>query len=150
MTSRGKLVEDLKAYGPELIAIRRDIHRHPETGFEETRTAALVGEQAARLGRRRRRGDRRTGVVGTITGQAPGPARDRPARRSRRAAHRRRSPGREHRSTVPGKMHACGHDGHTAMLLGAARYLAENRDFGGDGAFHLPAGRGGPRRRPRR
>ena len=129
--SRADILEDLKAYEPELIEIRRDIHRHPETGFEEDAHRRAGRRQAARLGHRRRRGDRQDRRRRHGHGRA--------ARASARSACApistrcisRRSPGREHRSTVPGKMHACGHDGHTTMLLGAARYLAEHRDFGG-------------------
>ena len=127
---RSGLVNELKAYEPELIAIRRDIHRHPETGFEETRTAKLVADTLRGWGIEVAEGIAKTGVVGTIRG----------ARQGKRAIGLRadldalnidEATGRVYRSIVPGKMHACGHDGHTTMLLGAARRLAEKPDFAG-------------------
>ncbi|HEY0183492.1 MAG TPA: M20 aminoacylase family protein [Rhodopila sp.] len=129
------LLTELKAYEPELIAIRRDIHRHPEVGFEETRTAALVAERLRAWGLDVTEGIARTGVVATLKGNLPG-QRAIGLRADLDALHIQEMPGRDHGSTVPGKMHACGHDGHTAMLLGAARYLAEHPDtFGGTVTF---------------
>jgi amidohydrolase len=129
------LIADLKAYEPELIAIRQDIHRHPEVGFEETRTAALVAERLRAWGLDVTEGIARTGVVATLKGHLPG-QRAIGLRADLDALHIQEVTGRDHGSIVPGKMHACGHDGHTAMLLGAARYLAEHRDeFGGTATF---------------
>ena len=129
------LIADLKAYEPELIAIRRDIHRHPEVGFEETRTAALVAERLRAWGLDVTEGIATTGVVATLKGRLPG-QRAIGLRADLDALHIQEVPNRAHGSTVPGKMHACGHDGHTAMLLGAARWLAEHPDsFGGTVAF---------------
>jgi amidohydrolase len=133
-TSRADILDALKAYEPELIAIRRDIHRHPETGFEETRTARVVADKLRGWGVDVAEGIAKTGVVGTVRGARPG-QRAIGLRADLDALHIEETPGREHRSTVPGKMHACGHDGHTAMLLGAARYLAEHRDFAGEVHF---------------
>jgi hippurate hydrolase len=129
-----QFLDAIKAFEPELIAIRHDIHRHPEVGFEETRTAALVAERLRAWGLDVTEGIARTGVVATLKGKRPG-QRAIGLRADLDALHIPETPGRAYRSTVPGKMHACGHDGHTAMLLGAARYLAENPDFGGTVVF---------------
>jgi amidohydrolase len=129
------LIADLKTYEPELIAIRQDIHRHPEVGFEETRTAAVVAERLRAWGLDVTEGIAKTGVVATLKGHLPG-QRAIGLRADLDALHIQEVTGRDHGSIVPGKMHACGHDGHTAMLLGAARYLAEHRDeFGGTVTF---------------
>jgi hippurate hydrolase len=129
-----QIMEAMRAFEPELIAIRHDIHRHPEVGFEETRTAALVAERLRAWGLHVTEGIARTGVVATLTGKRPG-QRAIGLRADLDALHIPETPGRAYASTVPGKMHACGHDGHTTMLLGAARYLAENPDFGGTVVF---------------
>ncbi len=121
------LLAAIKEYEPELIKIRHDIHAHPETGFEEHRTAALVAERLRRWGLAVTEGIGRTGVVATLKGTQPG-QRAIGLRADLDALNIQEIPGREYASTVPGKMHACGHDGHTAMLLGAARYLVEHRD----------------------
>ncbi len=128
------ILAGLKAYESELIAIRRDIHRHPETGFEERRTAAIVAEKLKSWGIEVAEGIAKTGVVGTLRGARPG-QRSIGLRADLDALNIEEIAGREHRSTVPGKMHACGHDGHTTMLLGAARYLAQRPDFAGEVHF---------------
>jgi amidohydrolase len=129
------LIAELKPYEPDLIAIRQDIHRHPEVGFEETRTAALVAERLRSWGLDVTEGVARTGVVATLKGRLPG-QRAIGLRADLDALYIQEVSGRDHGSTVPGKMHACGHDGHTTMLLGAARYLAEHPDvFGGTVTF---------------
>jgi amidohydrolase len=128
------LIDDLKAHEAELIAIRRDIHRHPETGFEEHRTAALVAERLRAWGIDVAEGVAKTGVVGTLKGRLPG-QRAIGLRADLDALNINETAGRDHGSQVAGKMHACGHDGHTAMLLGAARHLAEHPDFGGTVQF---------------
>jgi hippurate hydrolase len=131
---------------PELARLRRDIHAHPELGFEENRTSDLVAAKLAEFGCEVHRGLAKTGVVGTLRrGNAP---RSIGLRADMDALPIQERNGFAHRSTHDGKMHACGHDGHTAMLLGAARYLAETRNF--EGAVHFifqPAeeGRGGGR-----
>ncbi len=133
--SKHDLLAGLKPYEPELIAIRQDIHRHPEVGFEETRTAALVAERLRGWGLEVTEGIAKTGVVATLKGRQPG-KRGIGLRADLDALHIQEVPNRPHGSTVPGKMHACGHDGHTAMLLGAARYLVEHPDeFGGSVTF---------------
>jgi len=129
------LIAELKVYEPELIEIRQDIHRHPEVGFKETRTAALVAERLRAWGLDVTEGIARTGVVATLKGRLPG-QRAIGLRADLDALHIQEVADRAHGSTVPGKMHACGHDGHTAMLLGAARYLVEHPDeFGGTVTF---------------
>jgi hippurate hydrolase len=127
---RSGIVDELKAFEPELIEIRHDIHRHPEVGFEETRTAKVVADRLRSWGIDVVEGIAKTGVVGTLKGKRPG-QRAIGLRADLDALNIREIEGREYRSTIPGKMHACGHDGHTTMLLGAARYLAEYPDFGG-------------------
>jgi hippurate hydrolase len=127
---RGDVRERLKAYEPELIAIRRDLHRHPETAFEEARTAKLVADLLRGWGLEVTEGVAKTGVVGVLKGARPGNGAI-ALRADMDALDILEVEGRPHGSTIPGKMHACGHDGHTAMLLGAARYLAEHGDFGG-------------------
>ncbi|KJC39003.1 amidohydrolase [Bradyrhizobium sp. LTSP885] len=124
------LVTALRAHEAEMIDIRHQIHRNPEVGFEETRTAALVADKLRAFGIDVTEGIAKTGVVGTLKGRLPG-QRAVGLRADLDALHIQEVPGRDYGSTVPGKMHACGHDGHTAMLLGAARYLSENPDFGG-------------------
>jgi len=120
----------IRAFEEELIAIRRDIHAHPEAGFEETRTAALVAERLRAWGIEVAEGIAKTGVVGTLQGRHPG-NRAIGLRADMDALFITEKTGLPYASQVPGRMHACGHDGHTAMLLGAARYLAENPDFSG-------------------
>jgi amidohydrolase len=118
----------------EMTRWRRDIHAHPELGFEETRTADLVAGLLAQFGFDEvHRGIGRTGVVGTLRAgrgtQAIG------LRADMDALPIRETNAFEHRSRHDGRMHACGHDGHTAMLLGAAKYLAATRKF--DGVVHF-------------
>jgi hippurate hydrolase len=119
----------IRGYADELIAIRRDIHAHPELGFEEFRTSELVATKLAEWGIEVHRNVGRTGVVGVLrkgNGQAAiGLRADMDALPIEEAN------GLPHASTRPGIMHACGHDGHTAMLLGAAKYLAESGTFNG-------------------
>lgn len=141
------LLSDLKASEAELTAIRRDIHRHPETAFEEIRTAGIVAEKLQSWGIEIHRGLAKTGVVGTIRGRRPG-QRVIGLRADMDALNLKEKNDFAHRSVHDGKMHACGHDGHTTMLLGAARHLARNPDFAG--TVHLifqPAeeGEGGAR-----
>ena len=115
---------------PELATWRRDIHAHPETAFEEHRTAEFVAKRLGELGIEVHRGLAGTGVVGTLRGSRPG-ARAIAIRADMDALDVHEKNGFAHCSTHRGKMHACGHDGHTTMLLGAARYLAETRNFAG-------------------
>jgi amidohydrolase len=135
----------LETHHPEFTAIRRDIHAHPELGLEEVRTASLVANKLREWGVTVTEGVGGTGVVGTIVGRRAG-QRAIGLRADMDALAIHEQTGAPYASTVAGRMHACGHDGHTTMLLGAARYLAEHPDFGG--TLHLifqPAeeGRGG-------
>ena len=135
-------IPDLEALGE----LRRDLHRHPELGFEEHRTSGIVAARLRELGFEVTTGIAGTGVVGTI-GAAHGRAVGLRADMDALAMHE--TGGAEWASTVPGRMHACGHDGHTALLLGAAEVLAAQPPA--EGRVHLifqPAeeGRGGARR----
>jgi hippurate hydrolase len=124
------ILDRIRPFHTELTEIRRDIHAHPELGLEETRTAALVAAKLREWGVEVSEGVGHTGVVGTIRGRRPG-QRSIGLRADMDALALIEQTGLPHASTTPGKMHACGHDGHTTMLLGAARYLAENPDFAG-------------------
>ena len=129
----------------ELVAVRRDLHAHPELGFEEVRTSALVAAKLAEWGVTDVTPLGGTGLVATVRGSRPG-GRAVGLRADMDALALDEANGFDYSSTHPGKMHACGHDGHTTMLLGAARLLARNPDFAG--TVHLifqPAeeGRGG-------
>ncbi|MAI99044.1 MAG: amidohydrolase [Nisaea sp.] len=113
----------------DLTAIRRDIHAHPELGFEEHRTADIVAEKLTSWGIEVTRGIGKTGVVGTLrVGNDP---RSIGLRADMDALPILEANTFAHRSQHNGKMHACGHDGHTAMLLGAAHYLSQSRNFEG-------------------
>ena len=137
-----KLVEPIIAFQSELQQIRRDLHAHPELCYEEIRTSDVVAAKLTEWGIPVVRGLGLTGVVGIIKNGS-----------SERAIGLRADmdalPMQEintfaHASKHEGKMHACGHDGHTSMLLGAARHLAQHRDF--DGTVYLifqPAEEGG-------
>ena len=128
------MIEDiLKQHVAELTAIRHDIHAHPEMLFEEVRTAAIVAKELARLGFQVTTGIAKTGVVGTLTSGTSG--RSIGIRADMDALPIHETTNLPYASKYPGKMHACGHDGHTAMLLGLARYLAETKNF--DGTVHL-------------
>jgi amidohydrolase len=128
------VMQTIKAFEPEMVSIRRDIHAHPETGFEEVRTAALVANTLREYGIKVHEGIGRTGVVGALKGDRGG-ERAIALRADMDALFIEEKTGLPYSSTIPGKMHACGHDGHTAMLLGAARYLSEHRDFAGTANF---------------
>lgn len=117
----------------DLTAIRRDIHAHPELGFEEHRTADIVAEKLTSWGIEVTRGIGKTGVVGTLrVGNDP---RSIGLRADMDALPILEANTFAHRSQHNGKMHACGHDGHTAMLLGAAHYLSQSRNF--EGCVHF-------------
>src|SRR5690606_33459330 len=124
-----KLAEAIVGWKPEITAIRRDIHAHPELAYEEVRTADVVAEKLESWGIPIHRGLGVTGVVGTIIGKASGKSIG--LRADMDALPMQEANTFEHASQHPGKMHACGHAGHTAMLLAAARYLAEHRDLDG-------------------
>jgi len=118
-----------RAYQAELSAIRRDIHAHPEIGLQEFRTADLVAQKLTEWGIEVHRGVGVTGVVGVLrNGNGQGAI---GLRADMDALPITEATGLPHASQNPGLMHACGHDGHTTMLLGAAKYLAETRNFNG-------------------
>ncbi len=120
---------------PEIMAWRHDIHQHPELMYDVDRTAAFVAERLREFGCDDVvTGLGRTGVVGVIRGRKPasGDLKVVGLRADMDALPIEEATDLPYASKVPGKMHACGHDGHTAMLLGAARYLAETRNFAGD------------------
>jgi len=117
----------------EMTAWRRDIHAHPELGFEEKRSSDVVAAKLAEFGVEVHRGIGKTGVVGVL--RAGTSKRNIGLRADMDALPIQEANSFAHRSRHDGKMHACGHDGHTAMLLGAAKYLAETRNF--DGTVHF-------------
>ena len=125
--------ESLAPLHAEMRAWRRDIHAHPELGFQESRTAALVADQLEALGMAVTRGVGRTGVVGTL--RAGSSKRSLGLRADMDALPIAEANTFGHRSVHAGVMHACGHDGHTAMLLGAAHHLARSKRF--DGIVHF-------------
>ncbi|WP_159949718.1 M20 aminoacylase family protein [Rhizobium sp. 18065] len=130
-----------------LTELRHDLHAHPELGFEEDRTSDIVARILEDAGIAIHRGLGRTGVVGTL--QIGNGTRRIGLRADMDALAMPETAERPYKSTVPGKMHACGHDGHTVMLLGAALHLARSRNFSGTVHFIFqPAeeGRGGARR----
>ena len=142
MSTATYLGQSLSARVGEFIALRRDIHANPELGFEEHRTAALVADKLRQWGYEVHTGIGGTGVVGRLQrGQG---TRRLGLRADMDALPIQETGARDWRSTRAGLMHACGHDGHTAMLLAAARQIAEDGDF--DGTLHLifqPAEEGG-------
>jgi hippurate hydrolase len=124
------IINRITEFQSEMAGWRQRIHAHPETAFEERMTADLVAELLKSFGVAVECGLARTGVVGTLQGSRPG--RKRVALRADLdALPITEETGAPYASRRPGRMHACGHDGHTAMLLGAAKYLAETRNFGG-------------------
>ena len=144
-TTPPAIPESIALQAGAMAALRRDLHAHPELCFEEVRTADLVAQQLHSWGIAVHRGLGTTGVVGTVHGRDGGAS----GRAVGLRADMDALPMQEfntfaHASRHAGKMHACGHDGHTAMLLAAAQHLAQHRDF--DGTVHLifqPAEEGG-------
>ena len=122
-------VEHIRAFQSELATIRHDIHAHPELGFEEQRTSQVVARWLGEWGIEVHRGLAKTGVVGVVHGQPGEGAIGLRADMDCLPMHETGSV--PYRSQNEGRMHACGHDGHTTMLLGAARYLAQTRKFAG-------------------
>ena len=126
-------LDDIRAHEEEMVAIRHQIHGHPELAYEENATADLVAERLQRWGYEVHRGLGGTGVVGTL--RAGTSTRRIGLRADMDALPIEETSGKPWASKVFGKMHACGHDGHTAMLLSAARYFAATKNF--DGILHL-------------
>jgi amidohydrolase len=125
-------IPEIERRRDDLAAWRRHLHRHPELAYEEVGTAAFVAEKLADWGLEVHRGLARTGVVATLRRGRGGSI---GLRADMDALPILETNSFDYRSSIPGKMHACGHDGHTAMLLGAARYLAEHGRF--DGTIHF-------------
>ncbi|MFA9286216.1 M20 aminoacylase family protein [Comamonas sp. SY3] len=140
-----KLIDSIVAEAPSIAQIRKDIHAHPELCFEEVRTADLVAAKLTEWGIPIHRGLGTTGVVGIVHGKDGGASGQAVGLRADiDALPMQESNTFEHASRHAGKMHACGHDGHTAMLLAAAKHFSKFRDF--DGTVYLifqPAEEGG-------
>jgi amidohydrolase len=137
-----KTLDEIERAHAELTSLRRDIHAHPELAFEETRTSALVAERLRSFGIEVHTGFGKTGVVGVLHGAGPGKTIG--LRADMDALPMPEYNRFAHRSTIEGRMHGCGHDGHTTILLGAAQYLAKHRDFNGTVIFIFqPAEEGG-------
>jgi len=127
-------VEHIRSFHKELTDIRHDIHAHPELGFKEQRTSDLVAARLESWGIEVHRGLGGTGVVGVLKGNGTGGKRI-GLRADMDALPMEENTNLKWRSTIPGRFHGCGHDAHTTMLLGTARYLAETRNF--DGTVHF-------------
>src|SRR6476659_6075530 len=127
-------IDRIDGYADELTAIRRDIHAHPEIGFEEVRTSGIVADKLKGWGIEVHRGLGGTGVIGVIKGKGSSGKRI-GLRADMDALPMEENTNLKWSSKIPGRFHGCGHDGHTTMLLGTARYLAETKNF--DGTVHL-------------
>jgi len=128
-------IEYIKRWQSEFTAVRRDLHAHPELGFEELRTAKTVADRLAAMGIAHETGVGRTGIVAVIPGASNASGRGIGLRADMDALPMHEENTFAHKSVVDGRMHGCGHDGHTTMLLAAARYLAETKRF--DGTAYL-------------
>ena len=139
------IVDRIAALADEITAWRHDLHAHPELQYDVHRTAGFVADKLRDFGCDEiATGIGRTGVVGLIRGRSHGSNRAIGLRADMDALPIQEVRDLAYRSTAPGRMHACGHDGHTAMLLGAAKYLAETRDFDGTAVMIFqPAEEGG-------
>jgi hippurate hydrolase len=139
------IVNRFADFQADTAAWRQDIHRHPELMYDVQRTAATVAEKLRAFGVDEvTTGIGRTGVVGVIRGRKNSSGKTIGLRADMDALPLNEITGKPYASETPGKMHACGHDGHTAMLLGAARYLAETRNFDGTAiVIFQPAEEGG-------
>lgn len=127
------MLSSIRAVAPEFVELRRKIHSHPELAFEEHQTSELVAGKLASWGYQVHRGLGKTGVVGTL--KKGSGAKKIGIRADMDALPIDEKTGLSYASSIPGKMHACGHDGHTSILLCAAKYLAESVDF--DGTLNL-------------
>jgi hippurate hydrolase len=128
-------IERIEDFADELTAIRRDLHAHPEIGFEEVRTSGIVADKLTQWGIEVHRGLGGTGVVGVLKGNKGTSSKRIGLRADMDALPMEENTNLRWRSTIPGRFHGCGHDAHTTMLLGTARYLAETRNF--DGTVHF-------------
>jgi hippurate hydrolase len=128
-----KIIDEIAAFQDDMTGWRRDIHAHPELGFEENRTSDIVAGKLEEFGMEVHRGLGTTGVVGSL--RVGNSQKTIGLRADMDALPIVEANDFDYRSRHEGKMHACGHDGHTTMLLGAARYLSETRNF--DGCVHF-------------
>ncbi|HEX6155414.1 MAG TPA: M20 aminoacylase family protein [Burkholderiales bacterium] len=136
-------VDSIRRFHSELTGIRRDLHAHPELSFTEERTSRVVAEYLRKLGIETHTGLAKTGVVGVIAGKNKS-SRSVGLRADMDCLPMHEQNSFPHKSRHEGRMHACGHDGHTTMLLGTARYLAETRNFAGTAyLIFQPAEEGG-------
>ncbi|PPR23294.1 MAG: N-acyl-L-amino acid amidohydrolase, partial [Alphaproteobacteria bacterium MarineAlpha10_Bin1] len=127
------MINRIAEFQQEMAGWRQDIHAHPELGFEENRTADVVAKLLESFGLEVHRGLAETGVVGVLKGTPGGGSIG--LRADMDALPIQEQNGFDHCSRHDGVLHACGHDGHTAMLLGAAKYLAETKNFSGTVSF---------------
>jgi len=128
MSNTDQLKSTIDELVPDLVATRRDLHQHPELAFEEVRTSGMVAQRLQRLGLDVQTGLAKTGVVGLLRGGASkAGAKTIAIRADMDALPIHEMNDIDYRSTVDGKMHACGHDGHTAMLLAVADILSRRR-----------------------
>src|SRR5437868_4615318 len=137
MSEIDHLKSDIDELVPDMVALRRDLHEHPELAFEEVRTSAIVAQRLRALGLEVRTGVAKTGVVGLLRGEASKPGAKTIAIRADMDAlpiHELNEI--DYRSTVDGRMHACGHDGHTSIALAVADILSKRRaELSGDVKF---------------
>jgi amidohydrolase len=128
-------VDHIRAWHDEYTKVRRDLHAHPELGFEEHRTARVVCDQLTALGIEHHSGIGRTGIVAVVPGRTSTSGRSVALRADMDALPMQKENAFAHKSRYDGRMHGCGHDGHTTMLLAAARYLHQTCNF--DGTAYL-------------
>ena len=133
-----KIIDSIAAQAADMATLRRDLHAHPELCFNEVRTADLVAHKLTEWGIPMHRGLGTTGVVGIVKQGTS--TRAMGLRADMDALPMQEFNTFSHASVHPGKMHACGHDGHTAMLLAAAQHLAQHREF--DGTVYVPINTG--------
>ena len=144
LKANGRAFAHIAAFHPELVAFRRDLHAHPELGFEEVYTSARVREALKLCGVDEiHSGIGKTGVVGVVRGKKSSSGKMIGLRADMDALTMTEHNDFPWRSTQAGMMHGCGHDGHTAMLVGAARYLAETRNFDGTAVLIFQPGEEG-------
>jgi hippurate hydrolase len=144
LKANGRAFAHIAAFHPELVALRRDLHAHPELGFEEVYTSGRVREALKLCGVDEiHDGIGKTGVVGVIRGKKSASGKMIGLRADMDALTMAENNDFPWRSTKQGMMHGCGHDGHTAMLVGAARYLAETRNFDGTAVLIFQPGEEG-------
>ncbi len=144
LQARGRAFAQIAQYHPELTAFRRDLHAHPELGFEEVYTASRVQEALRLCGVDEvHAGIGKTGVVGIVRGRSTESGRMLGLRADMDALTMTESNEFPWKSTRNGMMHGCGHDGHVAMLVGAARYLAQTRNFDGTAVLIFQPGEEG-------